>query len=70
MIPEAIARAFHLLAQSSSGLALEILFSCPLNFGAIDAVRFYFGGKVEVALATDRAIEESIDRVYETFDLR
>ncbi len=69
LMPESIARAFHVLAQPSNSAALTVLFSDPLNFEAIDAVRFYSGRKIELALATDRAIQESIDRVYEASDL-
>jgi hypothetical protein len=68
LIPESIARAFHVLAQPSNRPALKVLFSDPLNFEAIDAVRFSCGRQIEMALATERAIQESIDRVYETFD--
>jgi hypothetical protein len=68
LIPESIARAFQVLPQPSSGIALKVLFCDPLNFEAIDAVRFSSGRQIEMALATDRAIQESIDRVYETSD--
>ena len=66
LIPESIARAFHVLAQPSSSVALKVLFSDPFNFEAIDAVRFSCGRPIKMALAIDWAIQESIDRVYET----
>jgi hypothetical protein len=63
-VPESIARTFNILAQPSSGTMLRVLFSDPLDFEAMDAVRFYCGRPIEMALTTHRAIQESIERVY------
>jgi hypothetical protein len=40
--------------------------SDPLDFEAIDRVRFSCGRQIDVALTTHRAIQESIERVYGT----
>jgi type IV pilus assembly protein PilB len=64
LLPGSVARAFNVLPQPSRGAALKVLLSDPLDFEAIDAVRFSCGRQIEVALATYRAIEESIDLVY------
>jgi len=69
LMPESVARACNVLPQPSSGTAVKILISDPLDFEAIDQVRFYCGRQVDLALASHRAIQKSIDRVYETSDL-
>jgi hypothetical protein len=38
--------------------------SDPLDFETVDKVRFHIGQPVMVALASDQAIRESIERVY------
>ncbi len=68
LMPESIARACVVLPQPSRGTVLKVLFSDPLDFEAIDAVRFYCGRPIEMALATRQAIQESIDHVYDTSD--
>ena len=69
LMPEAVARACHVLPQPSRGTVLKVLLSDPLDFEAIDQVRFCCGRPIDVALAAHRAIQESIDRVYEASDL-
>lgn len=68
LLPESVARACHVVPQPSSESALNILISDPLDFEAIDQVRFATGRPVDVALASHRAIQEAIDRVYQTPD--
>jgi type IV pilus assembly protein PilB len=68
LLPESVAKACHVLPQPSSESALKILISDPLDLEAIDQVRFVAGRPVDVALASRRAIQESIDRVYQTSD--
>lgn len=68
LLPESVARACNVLPQPSRGTALKVLFSDPLDFETIDKLRFHCGRPIEVALATDRAIQKSIDRVYGTYD--
>jgi type IV pilus assembly protein PilB len=64
LMPESLARACSVLPQPSSGTALKVLISDPLDFETIDRVRFHCGRPVDVALASHRAIQDSIDRVY------
>ncbi len=66
LLPELVARECHVLPQLASARELRLLMSDPLDFETIDRVRFHCGRKVHVALASHRAIEESIDRVYGT----
>jgi type IV pilus assembly protein PilB len=68
LVPDSVARACSVLPQPSRGRVLKVLSSDPLDFEAIDAVRFYYGRPIEMALATHQAIQESIDRVYVTSD--
>ena len=64
LMPESVARACKILLQTASGAALKLLMSDPLDFETIDRVRFHVGRPVVLALASDRAILESIERVY------
>jgi type IV pilus assembly protein PilB len=64
LMPESVARACHVLPQPSNGIALKFLISDPLDFETIDKVRFCCGRPVELALASQKAIQESINRVY------
>jgi type IV pilus assembly protein PilB len=66
LMPESVARACNVLPQPSRGTVLKVLFSDPLDFEAIDRVRFSCGRQIDVALTTHRAIQESIERVYGT----
>jgi type IV pilus assembly protein PilB len=66
LIPESVARKCNVLPQHSSGTTLKFLISDPLDFESIDQVRFYCGRSVDWALASLRAIQESMDRVYGT----
>ncbi|MFI5456903.1 MAG: hypothetical protein ACHRXM_15770 [Isosphaerales bacterium] len=59
----------NVLPQPPSGTVLKVLISDPLDFETIDTVRFYCGRQIDVALASHRAIQESIDRVYGTSEL-
>jgi type IV pilus assembly protein PilB len=68
LMPESAARACNVLPQPSSGKALKVLMSDPLDFEAIDRVRFHCGRPVELAMASLRSIREAIDRVYGTSD--
>jgi type IV pilus assembly protein PilB len=71
LMPESVARECNVLAQPSSGTVLNVLMSDPLDFETIDRVRFCCGRRgrsIEMALASHRAIQESIDRVYGTSD--
>jgi type IV pilus assembly protein PilB len=64
LLPESVARACHVLPQPLSEASLKILISDPLDFEAIDQVRFAADRPVDLALASRRAIQESIDRIY------
>jgi type IV pilus assembly protein PilB len=68
LMPESVARASNVLPQPPSGTVLKVLISDPLDFETIDTVRFYCSRQINVALASHRAIQESIDRVYGTSD--
>ncbi len=70
LIPEAVARSLNVVPwqAAQAGKVLKVLISDPMDFEAIDKVRFYWGGPIDVALASLRAIRESIDRVYEAPD--
>jgi type IV pilus assembly protein PilB len=64
LLPESVARACNVILQPSNGTGVKLLMSNPLDFETIDRVRFHVGRPVILALASDRAIRESIERVY------
>jgi type IV pilus assembly protein PilB len=69
LIPEWVARKGHVLPQSTNRTVLRVLMSDPLDFETMEMVRFCCGRQIDVALASHRAIQESIDRVYGTPEL-
>lgn len=64
LIPERIARQYHLIPISKIGTTLVIAMSDPLNIFAIDDLRMVTHYQVDPVLSTDKDIVAAIDRTY------
>lgn len=70
IIPERIARQYHIIPISQIGNTLVISMSDPLNIFAIDDLRMLTHYQIDPVLSTDKDIQEAIDRVYAPQDLK
>ena len=61
LLPESVARACNALPQPSSGTALKVLITDPLDFEAIDLVDLIAGTEVEVGDRVVGTLEEPVD---------
>ncbi|HVF53377.1 MAG TPA: GspE/PulE family protein [Actinomycetota bacterium] len=67
LIPEGLARKYHLIGHSWAEDGVTIAMADPTEIVALDDLRTVFGRtKVEIAVAAENAIVEAIDRIYET----
>jgi len=64
IIPAETARKYQVLPLSRSGATLTIAMADPTNVFAMDDIKFMTGYNVEPVVASEGALEESIDRYY------
>jgi type IV pilus assembly protein PilB len=64
IIPAETARKYQVLPLSRSGATLTIAMADPTNVFAMDDIKFMTGYNVEPVVASETALEESIDRYY------
>jgi type IV pilus assembly protein PilB len=63
-IPAETARKYQVLPLSRSGATLTIAMADPTNVFAMDDIKFMTGYNVEPVVASETALEESIDKYY------
>ncbi|HXK08025.1 MAG TPA: type IV-A pilus assembly ATPase PilB [Vicinamibacteria bacterium] len=66
IIPAETARKYQVLPLSRSGATLTIAMADPTNVFAMDDIKFMTGYNVEPVVASESALEDSIDRYYGT----
>src|SRR3990172_6310933 len=64
VIPAETARKYQVLPLSRSGATLTIAMADPTNVFAMDDIKFMTGYNVEPVVASETALEDSIDRYY------
>src|SRR3990172_12874937 len=64
VIPAETARKYQVLPLSRSGATLTIAMADPTNVFAMDDIKFMTGYNVEPVVASEGALEDSIDRYY------
>ncbi len=64
LIPAEVARKYHLLPISRTGASLTIAMADPSNVFAQDDIKFMTGYHVEPVVASEIAIDKSIERYY------
>ena len=70
LIPERIARQYHVIPISQIGNTLVISMADPLNIFAMDDLRMLTHYQIDPVLSTDKDILEAIDRVYAPQDMK
>src|SRR5512141_840343 len=64
IIPAETAKKYQVLPLSRSGATLTIAMADPTNVFAMDDIKFMTGYNVEPVVASESALEDSIDRYY------
>jgi type IV pilus assembly protein PilB len=64
LVPREVAEKHHLIAINRSGSTISVAMSDPSNIFAIDDIKFITGYNVEVMVAAEQAIKDSIERYY------
>ncbi|MCX5886147.1 MAG: ATPase, T2SS/T4P/T4SS family [Proteobacteria bacterium] len=64
IVPETICRKHTVVPISLDKDTIQVVFADPLDFEAIDAVRFVTGKSVQPAISTSKEIKESISHYY------
>ena len=64
LLPEHLARQHTIIPIDRAGSSLILAMSNPSDLNAIDDVKFHSGLQVEVVIASEVAIRDSIDRYY------
>jgi type IV pilus assembly protein PilB len=64
IIPAETARKYQVLPLSRSGATLTIAMADPTNVFAMDDIKFMTGYNVEPVVASESALEDSIDKYY------
>ncbi len=64
VIPERIARQYHIVPISELGNAITIAVADPFNIFAIDDLKNITGRDIDLTLSTDAEILQAIDRYY------
>ena len=64
LVPKATAEKHQIVPVNRAGSSLIVAMSDPSNIFAIDDIKFLTGYNVEVVVASEQAIKESIDRYY------
>jgi type IV pilus assembly protein PilB len=66
LVPPELARRHQLIPVNKTGSTLIVAMADPSNIYAIDDLKFRTNLNIEVVVASEQAIEESITRYYET----
>ena len=64
LVPREVAEKHNLVPFNRSGSTISVAMSDPSNIFAIDDIKFITGYNVEVMVASEQAIRESIERYY------
>src|SRR5512145_934150 len=64
LIPKATAEKHQIIPVNRAGSSLIVAMSDPSNIFAIDDIKFLTGYNVEVVVASEQALRESIERYY------
>ncbi|HOX55097.1 MAG: GspE/PulE family protein [Candidatus Omnitrophica bacterium] len=64
MVPERIARQYHLIPISQIGRTLTLATADPLNIFALDDIKNITGYEVDIVMSTDSDIENAIKKYY------
>lgn len=65
LIPEEVAQKYQLIPINRAGATLIVAMADPSNIFAIDDIKFMTGFNVEVVVAAEAAIKETIDKYYD-----
>ncbi len=68
LVPEEVARKYHIMPINRTGSTLVIAMADPSNIFAIDDIKFLTGYNVEPLVASEEAIKGAIDNYYESDD--
>lgn len=66
LIPKEVAEKHHVVPVNRAGSTLILAMSDPSNIFAIDDIKFLTGYNIEVVVASENQIKESIDKYYNT----
>ncbi len=66
LLPRALARKHQVLPLTREGTLVKVAITDPLDFEALDNLRFILNSEVQPVIATPEAVRRSIDRFYET----
>jgi type IV pilus assembly protein PilB len=69
LIPEDVAKKYQLIPLERYGSTLKIVMSDPTNIFAIDDIKFLTSYNVEATIASENAIKDAIEKVYEVEDM-
>lgn len=64
IIPERIAKQYHLICVSQIGSTITVAMSDPMNIFALDDLRVLTGKEIDPVLATESDIGRAIERAY------
>ncbi len=64
-VPAEVAQKYQMIPINRAGATLIVAMSDPSNIFAIDDIKFMTGYNVEVVVASEAAIKESIDKYYD-----
>lgn len=70
LIPQQLARKYHLMAISSDGRTLQVMTNDPLNFYAQEDIRQLTGQQLEVCLVEKAQLERALERFYSEVSVR
>lgn len=65
LVPAEVAQKYQIIPINRAGSTLIVAMSDPSNIFAIDDIKFMTGYNVEVVVAPDASIKDSIDRYYD-----
>jgi type IV pilus assembly protein PilB len=66
LIPEDLAQKYQVIPVSRSGSTLIVATPDPSNLSAADAIQFQTGYKVELRVASEKAIKTALDKHYDS----
>ena len=65
LLPRSVARKHQVLPLSRDGNIVRVAITDPLDFEALDNLRFILNSEIQPLIATPEAVRRSIDRFYE-----
>ena len=68
LVPKEVAEKHQILPVNKSGASLIVAMADPSNIYVIDDLKFLTGYNIEVVVASETAIKESIEKYYESMD--